>query len=619
MFLHFFPMSLPDPDLYLHGPTPFSHTEMQLFSESFATFFTTSPDRYSVSGTTIETTLAALSTVINLDRAIQQSPRPILSLLALAAHHSIPNYAWSKQKVIVQISDWKTTRSISDLKPEDSNHMRKIRGIVTKIGRIDQIPLQGTVRCGKCGKTFDIAPRCPDCKNTHVYISDKHPTVIFKQRIEITEIRGHSTLACQLSGDLVDSARPGDIVDLTGVLLIENDPKDDRKLVFVLDTNFVKQLSQTKSGIVNSFLSGGDVALIRAISGRPFLFPVLVNSILPRASLNPITRAAFCLLLFSTYQDPVHVTLSQKFGDVRDLAELAPRAVVFDEGSPNSLRCQRKKDGITAGAFSRANSGLLIVTDVDRFLAAQLTFLEVIETCKERLDAFHVIETVFSSIVVVGSPEALEGSLADRFAMRLVAEPDSRQVPHSTPRPSPRAGMEQWQNQYLPIAQRLRGVTDIIPKHEFLKYVAYARQFVHPTWTAGARERLREVAKSVPEMRKIKNLAQCRARCELRENVVDTDVDEVAELMMGSGETESRRVGAVRANSRQKIIGDFMVEFKRAAKYKEGGVIGVAEMPQLAEMVQYQAKFPSFEHFLEMLSTNNLVLQSGPRLYRAGS
>jgi hypothetical protein len=89
-----------------------------------------------------------------------------------------------------------------------------------------------------------------------------------------------------------------------------------------------------------------------------------------------------------------------------------------------------------------AHAALLLVTGVGRFIAAQLTFLERIDTSKDRIGAFHVVRTAVSSILIVGSLEQLKRSRADRLAMRLVAGQDDRQLPHSTPR----AGIEQRQN-----------------------------------------------------------------------------------------------------------------------------------------------------------------------------
>jgi hypothetical protein len=120
------------------------------------------------------------------------------------------------------------------------------------------------------------------------------------------------------------------------------------------------------------------------------------------------------------------------------------------------------------------------------------------------------------------------------------------------------------------------------------------------------------------QMRRIKSLAQCRARCDLREEVVDSDVDEVGEILMSCG-YDDRKPAKERVSSRQKVLNEFMIEFKRLASYKQDGKVGLAEMKEIAEIVQVGSKFSSFDQFLDTLSTNNLVLQSGPRTYSCGS
>jgi hypothetical protein len=59
-----------------------------------------------------------------------------------------------------------------------------------------------------------------------------------------------------------------------------------------------------------------------------------------------------------------------------------------------------------------------------------------------------------------------------------------------------------------------------------------------------------------------------------------------------------------------------MVEFRRLAKYNEGGRIELDEMKQIADIVQFSSKFPSFEQFLKALTTGNLILQSSTKSYR---
>jgi DNA replicative helicase MCM subunit Mcm2 (Cdc46/Mcm family) len=613
-------MSLPSPDLYLRNTTAFQHSDMQLYSESFASFFSQFSDRYSIHESSVQTTIAALSEAIEpnrLDQGFAHAPRTILALLGLAAHVSIPNAAWATAKIEVRISDWKATRAISELRPEDSNQMFRVRGIVTKVDQIRLGIIDGAVQCAKCGKKFEMAPKCPDCKSSHLFVCERHPTAIFTQVIEIMQVHETARLKCKLCGDLVDTAKLGAIVDISGVVSIETDPKFDRKLAFVMESNYIRILTETKGGIANSFLSGGDLPLIRSISTRPYIFPVLVNSISIRSSSNPLVRASLLLLLFSTIADPIHILISRKLEDSTDLARLAPHCIIFDERSTDSLCCQKRKNSFIAGALVQSNGGLLVVNDLDRFLSGQLTFLEALETSRERIDTFHVVDTTFSSIVVVPRPEQLEPTLAERFTLRLAIDQEQKQVRHSTPRPSPRIGVEKWSNQYLPLVERLSGVTELISAADLLKYVAYARQFVHPAWNSASRQRLSDVTKTIPELRKVKNLAQCRARCELRENVISTDVDEAAELLIGSSEGESHRGAGGRANSRQKMVNDFMLEFKRVARYKEDGALGVSEMKEIAEMLQTQLKFPSFEHFLELLSMNNYVLQSSANSYRA--
>jgi hypothetical protein len=66
-------------------------------------------------------------------------------------------------------------------------------------------------------------------------------------------------------------------------------------------------------------------------------------------------------------------------------------------------------------------------------------------------------------------------------------------------------------------------------------------------------------------------------------------------------------------------MSQFMTEFVRVARHKDGGNVEEKEMREIYDMLQISSKFPLFEQFVEALSMNNLILQSAPKKYRKGS
>ena len=100
-------------------------------------------------------------------------------------------------------------------------------------------------------------------------------------------------------------------------------------------------------------------------------------------------------------------------------------------------------------------------------------------------------------------------------------------------------GYAQWQESQ-PLSVRLRAARpdDPVPAHLLRKYIAYARQYAHPTLSAEAAAALREfyltlrkngasAEASVPitsrQLESLVRLAEARARLELREVVTKAD------------------------------------------------------------------------------------------------
>jgi hypothetical protein len=190
-------------------------------------------------------------------------------------------------------------------------------------------------------------------------------------------------------------------------------------------------LNDQKSGYVSSFISSDHSALIESLSKNPFIIPLLVNSILVRSVPSSVIRAALLLLLFSTPSAPIHIWLSRKIDDLTDYCNLSPHCIRFDEACTDKLLCQRKKHEFLAGAFVQANEGLLIIDDIDRFLSAQNVFLEILETSRERIDAFRAVRSTFSSLVIGSSPK-IDENVRDKFTMQLEIDEEKKPMRRST-------------------------------------------------------------------------------------------------------------------------------------------------------------------------------------------
>lgn len=694
--------------LYFNDQSSFSKGKIKMIYDGFVNFFNKHKDEFSENwqiNRVIEISLKNISTGIDrqiIDKALLKDPKSVLSALSMAAHFTLHNQILPYGTLYhVCINDWKSPiRHICELNSELVGSFIRIRGIIQSSTLISSKLIECRAKCAKCGKKFFISQSkkiCPNCKNKNInLIIDDNPIIQYQQRFEMKDIihicdgncsfSSHIlTLNCDIKGEMVNSIRLGEIVDVTGILKFDEKRnkinQNDRNFSLLLDANFVNKLQYTKGGYASSYVKVNDGEMIQSLGNIKEIFPILINSFGYNKGRNdnssvymhPMIKAAIILSMFSTHNDPVHILLSRYFDDLFSLIyPIIPHGVVFNEASVNKLTSSitklnssssPSKTWFVGGSFVQANQGLLMVNDIDRFKAAQEIFLEITELGWERVDSLHKISTNFSSIVIA-DPKNLNSTVLNN-AFTMIFELDDELTnsltsymvtPRSSASHSQRNQLksfqnddinvcneskryEQWNNNHLTFAERLSLATavsqgpstktsmGVIDSLTFLKYVTYARQFVTPKWSQDAIEKLKDVASNtMKDLLAIRNMAQCRARIELRSKVEASDVVDCAEILEWSrnpphdkSKQQMVKNSHSRGNSKQKMIVDFMNEFKKIASYKENGIVEEKEIKELADMLNVTSKFYSFEHFMDALTMNNLVLLSGPKKYRVGS
>ncbi|OHS93492.1 hypothetical protein TRFO_40224 [Tritrichomonas foetus] len=555
---------------------------------------------------------------------LSHHPKKVLSLLSMAAHSVIYDELLPNGTLFsVSITDWNSpVYHICELCSELVGTFIKVRGQIISGTIIKTNIIECKMRCLNCGDEFTMKKnrdQCFKCKSRNCHKIDKNPILQSVQRFEMKDIVSEMILTCELKGEMVDSFKLGDVVDLTGRLKFEDKNPIDRQYSLLLEVNHITNLELEKGGYVSSFLSVEDGDLIQNVSNIDGIFPVLVQSI--PLNLNPMAKAAILLCLFSTPDDPIHILISKYNADIFNVIQnLVPHSEIFTDSLTDiKLNTIFKKDAFISGVFVRSNQGLLLINDVDRFKSAQLQFLEILELGFERVDCLHTIETSFSSIIVT-DPKTLNDIVRKSFTIKFDFDEDGKSAAFTTPR-SQRNANDQWFNKFLPLNERLIYDSSLktINPTTFLKYVTYARQFVHPELNADAKSRLTEIIKTIDDAEPLINMAQCRARIELRSEVTVDDVNECAELLEWAIEPLQVKKQRMKGSSKQKLVMDFLKEFKRVANYKDGGIVDESEMREIAIMLNITSKYPSYEHFKETLTTNNLILLSGPKRYRIGS
>lgn len=681
--------------LYFSDHSCFSKKKIKILYDGFVKYFSNQDIKDTQNWQltrVIEVSLKNISSGIDrqmIEKSLMKYPNSVLSALSMAAHFSFYNKMLPFGTLYhVSINDWKSPiKHICELNSELVGSFIRVRGIIQSSTTVSKKLIECRAKCSKCGKIFYISQskkKCPSCKNNSItLVTDDNPIIQYQQRFQMKDIihnQDHAfTLNCDIEGEMANSVRLGEIVDVSGILKFDEKKnktiQNERNFILLLDVNYINKLQYTKGGYASSYVKVNDGEMIQSLGNIKEIFPILINSFgiksSPSFNIHPMIKASLILSMFSTQEDPIHILFSRYFDDLFSIIyQIVPHGVIYNEASINKLTSSIAKNGSSSfssktwfvgGSFVEANQGLLMVNDIDRFKAIQETFLEIVELGWERIDSLHKISTNFSSIII-SDPKKLNNTVLNN-AFTMIFELDEELTNSltsyvTTPRSSASLsqknqlkllhddenehhldidGYEQWNNNHLTLAERLSIIAEIqqnssssfgtIDPKTFLKYVTYARQFVKPKWCKESVEKLKDIASnSIKDMLAVRNMAQCRARIELRNKVKISDVVECAEILEWSKNPphdkqrhQLAKNSNCRGNSKQKIIIDFMNEFKKYASYKENGIVEEKEMRELADMLNIPSKFYSFEHFLDKLTINNLVLLSGPKKYRVGS
>ncbi|KAJ2646941.1 DNA replication licensing factor mcm8 [Coemansia sp. RSA 1250] len=178
---------------------------------------------------------------------------------------------------------------------------------------------------------------------------------------------------------------------------------------------------------------------------------------------------------------------------------------------------------------------------------------------------------------------------------------------------------------------------DHIPPPLLRKYVAYARKYVHPFLTAGATRKLQtfylELRKdhrkvdSTPittrQLEAMVRLAEARARAELREQVTESDAEQVIELMRCSlfqtYEDEEGTMDFSRSQMGTGVSGTsdvkrFVAKLHKVSEETYNNMFTFSMMQTIA--TDMGLRFTNFQDIVDRLNNQNYIIKKGPRSYQ---
>lgn len=341
-------------------------------------------------------------------------PREVLTVFNEGAKEVVfsmyPNYSNIQSEIFVRIKDLALTEEIRALRQLHLNQLIRTQGVVNSATSI--IPQLNLVKfdCLKCPYVLgpfvqqqdtEIKPgTCPNCQSLGPFAINMEETLYKNyQRLTIQESPGKISAGrvprakdVILLGDLCDSCRPGDEVDLTGVYTNSYDGALNISTGFpvfstvIMANNVVKRQDWTS---ISQTLTDYDIRQIVNLSKDPNIVERIVASMCPSVHGHENVKRAIAMSLFGgvsknpsnkhRIRGDINVLLCGDPGTAKSqflkyTSRIAPRAVYTtgQGASAVGLTAYVQKSPITrewtleAGALVLADNGVCLIDEFDK-------------------------------------------------------------------------------------------------------------------------------------------------------------------------------------------------------------------------------------------------------------
>jgi len=425
------------------------------------------------------------------------------------------------------------------LRSEYIGRLVRIEGIVTRQTPPKHFLHKALYRCTQCGYEIELmqelerhveppakCPRCGASKSFTLvtelsqYI-DWQKVIVQERPEDLPPGQLPRSVEVVLLDDLVDAAKPGDIVSLTGV--VDLTLSELRKGRPPIVTSYVQGVHvETSNKELVEEITKEDEQRILEVSRRPDVRELIVRSIGPSIyGYEEIKEAIACLLFGGNemvYPDGVRVR-----GDINILligdpgtaksqllkfvAKIAPRAV-YTTGKGSSaagLTAAVVRDKLTgefyleAGALVLADKGVAVIDEIDKMDAKDRVALhEAMEQNTVSISKAGIVATLNARAAVLAAANPAFGrylpnrtvaenidlpvSLLSRFDLIFVIRDEPREDFDS----SVAGHILDLHSGKVPESFR-----DVLRPEFLRKYIMYARRYIRPVLSEEAKERIR--------------------------------------------------------------------------------------------------------------------------------
>jgi DNA replication licensing factor MCM2 len=363
-----------------------------------------------------------------------------------------PNYGTVHREVYVRISELPVQESIRDIRQSHMNCLIRVDGVVTR--RTGVFPKMSSVKytCNVCGyltgtfmQTDQSESRpdtCIECQTKNQWTINQEETV-YKNFQKITLQESPSSVPAGrlprykdviLLEDLIDLARPGDEIEVTGVYTYSYDFNVNKKNGFPVFSTEIKanHIAKKEDAFAAFALTDDDRREIRKLSKEPKIADRIFASMAPSIYGHAHIKRAVALTLFGG--QPKEVAKNKMRGDINVLLlgdpgtaksqflkyiEKTAHRSVFTTGkgaSAAGLTATVRKDPVTrqwtleGGALVLADKGHCLIDEFDKMNDQDRTSIhEAMEQQSISISKAGIVTSLQARCSVVAAANPISG------------------------------------------------------------------------------------------------------------------------------------------------------------------------------------------------------------------
>ncbi|KAG8936945.1 MCM DNA helicase complex subunit [Tulasnella sp. 418] len=546
---------------------------------------------------------------------LANSPATMLNIFDTVALEVIilyyPSYESIHSEVHVRITELPTISELRDLRRSNLNKLVRVKGVVTR--RTGVFPQLKYVKfdCGKCGGVlgpfYQDANRemkvsfCPNCESRGPFSVNSEQTVYRNyQKLTLQESPG-SVPAGRLPRhrevillwDLIDMAKPGEEVEVTGVYRNNFDASLNSKNGFPVFSTIIEanHINKKEDSFAAFRLTQEDEQMIRRLSRDDRIRKRIIKSIAPSIYGHEDIKTAIALSLFGGVPKDINGKLNIR-GDINVLmlgdpgtaksqflkyVEKTAHRSVFTTGQGASavgLTASVRKDPVTrewtleGGALVLADRGTCLIDEFDKMNDHDRTSIhEAMEQQTISIAKAGIVTTLRARCAIVAAANPIRGRynptipfqqnveltepILSRFDVLCVVKDTvdpvkdellAKFVTSSHLRSHPDFKGEDEMDAVTSLDE------DIIPQDILRKYIMYARERVHPKLYHMDQDKLAQLFAdlrreslatgsfpiTVRHLESMIRMSEASAKMHLREFVRADDIDLAISVTVGS-------------------------------------------------------------------------------------